>query len=131
MRFAAAELDRIETALGGGFVDQALDDVVRLGLAGAAVGVERGGVGEDAAHVHEDGGDDVAAAHGRGGGVGGAAGTAGGHVGAEAGDGANIQRQERSVGVQCETGVGHVVPPLGGGEKSSARSSTHLIGRPR
>ena len=100
-----------------GGVDQALDHVVHFGLAGAAIGVDRHGVGEGAAHVHEDRRDDVAAAHRVGRRVGGAAGAAGGEVGAKIGDGGDVQREEIALGIQRQARARDVVAALRGGDE--------------
>ncbi len=101
----------------GGLVHQALDQVVGLRLAGAAVGVERDGVGERAARDHGHGRDVVAAAHGVARRGGGRAGAAGGQAGAEVGDGVDQQRQEPAVAVQPQPGAGEVVAAVGGGDE--------------
>ena len=46
---ALADLDRTETGIAAALVDQALDEISRLGPPGAAIGVDRDGVGVDAA----------------------------------------------------------------------------------
>ena len=114
---AAAQFDRIEAALAGGVVDQALDQIVRFRLAGAAIGIDRHGVGERRAHIHEDRRDDVAAAHRRGRGVGGTARSAARHVGAEIGDGADVQREEVALGIQRQPGAADIVAALRGGDE--------------
>ena len=45
---APPQLDRIEPASTGGCIDQPLDHVVHFRLAGAAIRIDRHGVGEDA-----------------------------------------------------------------------------------
>jgi hypothetical protein len=55
----APQLRRIEAHLARRTVDQPLDEINRLGAAGAAVGHGRRGVGEDEAARHRDRGNIV------------------------------------------------------------------------
>ena len=59
----APQLQRIHAELGSRDVDAALDQIVRLGLAGAAIGVDRRGVGEHAFGLKCDQRNVVDAAH--------------------------------------------------------------------
>ncbi|HEX4617447.1 MAG TPA: hypothetical protein VH230_16220 [Stellaceae bacterium] len=77
----------------GGDVDQPLDQVIRLGLSGAAIGVDRHSVGEDAAHIHKDGRDRVDAAHRRRRRIGRTARSVRRQIGAEIGHGGHVERQ--------------------------------------
>ena len=114
---APAQLDRIEPAAPRGLVDQALDHVVHFRLAGAAIGVDRHGVGEHAVHVHEDRRNDVAAAHRVGRRVGGTARAAGRQIGTEIGHGGDVQREETAVRIQRQPRARHVVAALRGGDE--------------
>ena len=114
---APAQFDRIEPAAPRGLVDQALDHVVHFRLAGAAIGVDRHGVGEHAVHVHEDRRNDIAAAHRIRRRVGGAARPAGRQIGAEIGHRRDVQRQEASVRIQRQPRARDVVAALRGGDE--------------
>ena len=54
MKLRAADLRRVDLHLARRGLDQALDHVGRLGPAGAAVGVDRRGVGEHRRHFAVD-----------------------------------------------------------------------------
>jgi hypothetical protein len=54
---------RIKRKPARGKIDKALDQIIGFGLAGAAIGVDRHGVAEDAAHRHEHRRDVVDPAH--------------------------------------------------------------------
>ncbi len=60
----APQLQRIHPELGGSNIDAALNQIVRLGLAGAAIGIDRRRVGEHAAGLKGDQRDVIDAAHG-------------------------------------------------------------------
>ena len=60
---APAQAHRVGAEPQGRDVDQPLDHIIGLGLAGAAVGVDRHRVGKGAAHIHEDCRNGVDAAH--------------------------------------------------------------------
>src|SRR5438045_1269674 len=60
----APQLERIHPELAGRDVDAAFDQVVGLGLSGAAIGVDRRGVGEDAPGLERNQRNVVNAAHG-------------------------------------------------------------------
>ena len=75
-------------------LDGALDDVVGLGLARAAIGVDRHRVGEGAAHIHGDRGNVVDAALRRRGGDHRRTGPISRQVGAEIGDHCHVECQD-------------------------------------
>ncbi|MFZ3236335.1 MAG: hypothetical protein WA184_13320 [Stellaceae bacterium] len=60
---APSQLDRIETEAARGAVDKPLDQIIGLGLAVAAIGIDRHRISEDTADRHEDGRDRVDSAH--------------------------------------------------------------------
>ena len=106
---AGAGLDRIAGHFPRAVLDQALDDVGDLRIAGAAIGVDRRGVGVDAEHPAMQRGDRVLAGeHGdaeerR---------DAGGElalVGAEIGDDVGLDGGDAPVGVEGHARLGHVV----------------------
>ena len=106
---ARAGLDRIASQLPRAVLDQALDDVGDLGIAGAPIGVDWRGVGVDAENPAMQRGDRVLAReHGdteerR---------DAGGElalVGAEVGDDFGLDRGDAPVGVEGHACLGHVV----------------------
>ena len=113
-KIAAAEFDRIDRQLAGGAVHQPLDHIIHLRLPGAAIGVNRQGVGEDPVHIHEDGRNDITAAHGIGRGIGGTAWPARRQIGPQIGGGRDIQRQEVPLRIQRQPCLGDVVAALGG-----------------
>ena len=109
-----------------------LDDVVRLGLAGAAIGIDRHRVGEDAAHIHEDRGNVVnASLRGRGR-IGGRPRPGRRDIGAHIGEGRDIEREETPLGVERETRARDVVAPLRRGEEIlvAVRDPFHLAAKP-
>ena len=77
-------------------LDGALDDVVGLGLAGPAIGIDRRRVGERAAHVDRDRGNVVEAALRRRGRDHRRAGSVARQVGAEIGDHRDVERKDAS-----------------------------------
>ena len=96
----AAERCRIAVGRAGGGVDQALHDVVGLGPAGAAVGADRHGVGEDAGGADREHWraieagqvlEHVGRRHGR---------AEGGQIGAHLGDAVDPDRQEITLGIE-------------------------------
>ena len=106
-------------------VNQPLQQVVGLGLASAAVGVDRHGVGEGAARRHEHGGDGVPRAHRVAWRSGGTAGAAAGHAGTQIGYDLHVQGEEPARFVQPEAGMGDIVAAMGGGDEVLA-----VAGRP-
>ena len=98
-------------------LDGALGDVVGLGLAGAAIGVDRHGVGEDAAHIDGDRRDVVDAAMRRRGGDGRRTGTVAREIGAEVGDHRHVERQDAARRIEREPGRGRDVAALGAGDE--------------
>ena len=131
-QIAPAQLDRVDPDDRRSGVDQPLDQVVRLRLAGAAIGVDRHRVGEYAVHLHEHGRQIVAPAHGIAGRVGGAAGAAGGHRRAQIGDGGDVQGQKLSLAVQPQAGAGYVVAAMCRGDEILAMPGApfHRPGEP-
>ncbi len=111
---AAAELDPVLPQAEGGGIDQPLEQVVCLRLAGAPVGVGRHRVGVGAADMHVHGVDRVAAAHGvarrdrRG------AGPAARHRRAEIGDGVDAECQEAALCVERQRRGREVVAAMRG-----------------
>ncbi len=124
---AAAQLHPVHARDPRGFVDQPFQQVVRLGLAGAAIGVDRHRVGERAADRHADGRDVVAAAHRVARRVGGAAGAACGHAGPEIGDRLDVQRQEPARRIQPQSRMRDIVAAMRGGHEilTMARRPSH------
>ena len=116
-QIAPPQVDRIEAVAAGGGVDQPLDHVVHFGLAGAAIGIDRHGVGEHPLHVHEDRRNRIAAAHGVGRRIGGTTWTARRKIRAEIGNCGNVQCQEATLVVQREAGAGNIVAALRGGDE--------------
>ncbi len=113
----AAQREGVAVQRARGGLDQALGEVVGFGLAGAAVGVDRHGVGQHAAHVHAHGGNVVRAAHRGGRRVGGGAGTEAGDIGAEIGGGGDIEGEEPALGIERQAGAGDVVASLRRGDE--------------
>ena len=114
---APAQVDGIDAHHRRRGVDQPFDQVVRLRLAGATIGVDRHGVGKDAMHVHEHGGNVVATAHCIAGCVGGTARSARGHRRAQVGEGCHIEREKLPVIVQRQPRAGKIVAPMRGGDE--------------
>ncbi len=115
---AAAELDAVDAHLGGGGLDQALHVVVALRPAGAAVGADGSGVGEDAAgaDLNQLGGVD---ADGVLGGVDGGRDRGGvAEVGAEVSIDLKAYGEELAVLVEGELGVGFVIAAVAVGEEA-------------
>ena len=116
-QIAPPQLDRVDAEPARRQLDQPLGQVVGLGFAGAAIGVDRHGVGEDAAHAHEHRRDGIDAAHRGRRRVGRAARAVGRHVSAEIGHRLDIERKEPAVGVERQPPLGPVVAALRRGEK--------------
>jgi hypothetical protein len=113
----APQLGGIETELARRRFDTALGDVVGLGLAGAAVGVDRHCIGEGAEHVDGDRRDIVdAAMRGRSGDRRGARPVTR-EIGAEIGHHLDVERQEAAVLVEPEPGLRRDVAALGAGHE--------------
>ncbi len=124
-----AQIDRIETAASRGFVDQTLHHIVYFRLAGAAIGIDRHGVGEHALHVHEDRGNNIAAAHRVGRRIGGTAWAARRQIRAKIGNRGNIQCQKASFRIQCQPRARDIVAALCGGDEIF-RPFAHPFDRP-
>ena len=97
-----ANLHRTEAGGLAGEVHQPLDDEGRLGASGAAVGVDRRGVGENAGHVAVDCRDVVLPGHQRAVEVGRHGGGEGREIGAHRGRGVDAQAGDPPVGVERE-----------------------------
>ncbi len=111
------ELGGITAELARRRFDRALDDVVGLGLAGAAIGIDRHGVGESATHIDGDRRDVVdAALRGRGGDNRGA-GAVAREIRPEVGDHRHVECQEAAPGVERELGRGEDIAALGAGDE--------------
>ena len=102
--------------LAGREIDQAFDDVSRLRPSGAAIGIDRNGIGIDAAHAHVAGGNVIDAGR-----------QAGAEVGnircelreirAHVGDEIDIEREEAMPLVERQARRGDVVAALGVAEE--------------
>ena len=112
----AAQFHGVKTQLVGGHVDDALDDVSRLGAPVAAIGAHPVRVGEGGGHVHMNGGRGVDAsqraqiAHRP-------AVRARLHIGAKVRHRLDAQRQELAVLVERQFSIRHVVATGGVGQK--------------
>ena len=126
MKLLPPDLGRVHLHLARRLLDDALDDVGRLGPAGAAVGVDRRGVGEHRLHLAVDRRRRVLAGeqrrvedrrHAR---------REGRQVGAHVGGRLHAQREELAVLVQRQLGVRDVVAAVRVGEERlrCARPST-------
>lgn len=111
-RISAGEVQRI-----GGEVGQPFHQIGRLGPAGAAIGVDRGGVGEQALHPDMDDGRRVDAGQHAGARQGRDERREVGQVGAEIGPRLHLQPEEAALGVEGEVGAGDVVATLGVGQE--------------
>gem|GEM_PF-4051133 len=120
-----AQLDRIAPGLPRSGVDQALNQVVRLDPADAAIGRQRRGAGEHAADREIATGHPVGAAQGRRQVGGDDPGAAPRQVGAVAPVDGSTQAEEASVGVQCQLAAHDMVARLGVAEEGLA-----AFGRP-
>ena len=109
---APAQAHRITADPARGDIDQPLDQVIGLGLAGAAIGVDRHRVGEGAAHLHEDGRDRVDAAHRRRRRIGRAARSVRRQIGAEIGHRGHLEREKPTALVERQAGPRVIVPAL-------------------
>ena len=121
----------------GGDVDETLQKEQRLGLSGAADGIDRHGVAEDAVEVHADrgnpveAGDDLGEPRGRDG--------RGEHrdIGAVVGLGLHAQADETATGVEREIRRGDEVAGLAVGQREfgalagPAQAAAELARRPR
>ena len=119
------ELGRIAAERARRGLDAALDDVVGLGLAGAAIGVDRHGVGEGAAHVDRDRRDVVDAAMRRRGGDRRGARAVGRQIGAEVGDHRDVERQEAAVASRPSLALAAMSRPC-----APATNSSVAVGQP-
>ncbi len=109
---AAAQLDGIDSGSDRCQVHKALDQVIRFGLAGAAIGVDRRRVGEGAAHLDENAGNIIDAAHRTSGGIGGTDRTQGREIGAHIGDGPHFQAEKPALLVERESRAGKEIAAL-------------------
>ena len=116
-QIAAADLDRVHAELSRRGVEQALDQIDRLGTAGAAIGGGRGGVGQhrvelqvDRPDVVDAGGDPGADQH-----LNDDAGRSG--VGAHVGERAHAIGEHLAVRVEREFGAALDIAALGRGEE--------------
>ena len=98
-------------------LDQALDHEGRLGPAGAAIGIDRRGVGVDAVDLAVDGGDVVLARQQRRVEIGRHRGGEGREIAAEVGLGLGPQRQDLAVGVEGQLGRRRVIAAVRVGEE--------------
>ncbi len=106
--------------MASGVVDQTLDDVIGLGPPGAAIGVDRYGVGINALDAHDGGWRAVAARQHRGAGHGRNEGAEIREIGAEIGGGFDLEREEVEIAVEREARAGDVVAAMRVGEKGFA-----------
>ena len=113
----APQLQRIDAELARSEIDAALDQVIRLGLAGAAIGVDRRRVGEHAAGLEGDQRNVVDAAHR-------ARHRHGRHdrrhrrdIGAEIGENFGLERQEAAIAVERQAGADQAVAAMDGSGK--------------
>ena len=134
---AAAELGGPEARLARRDVDDALDQIARLRAAGAAIGVDRRGVGEHALDPHinrRDGVDAGQHGHAR---RGRDEGREERQIGAEIGDGLDPERQDAAVGVERQLGMADMVAALDVGEEALGALGgpfdrpAQLLGEPR
>ena len=114
---AAAELGGVDAELARRLVDDALELVAALGAAGAAVGVDGHGVGEDRLDVHVGERGPVGAAGGWAVQVGGRHRGEEAEVGAEVGVGLGAEGEEHAVLVEGELDLRRVVAALGVGDE--------------
>ncbi len=115
---APADLRRVDLHLARRRLDEALDHVGRLRPAGAAIGVDRHGVGEDRRHLAVDRRRRVRAGEQRRVEVCRDRRREGREVGAHIGDGLHPQRQELAVLVDRQLGMGHVVAAVRVGDEA-------------
>ena len=114
---AAAQFDTVDAQFARSGVDQAFDEVVGFRPAGAAIGIDRDGVGEHAEHVGVDGFEPVDAGEHPGAGHGGDIGREVRQIGAHAGEGAGAQGEELAVFIHRDFAGGDVVAALAVGEE--------------
>ncbi len=110
-----ADLDRVHLERGRRRVHHALEQVAGLGAPRPAVGVHRGGVGEDPGDLRVDRGPLVHPVEQGGVEIGRHRRREGGEVGAQVRGGLHPQPQELAVLRDRDLGVGHVIPPVGVG----------------
>ena len=111
-----ANFDRPQTSRVAGEVHQPLDDEGRLRPSGAAVGVDRRGMGEDAGDMAVDRRDVVLAGQQSAVEIGRHGGREGREVGAHGGLGVDPQADDAAVAVERHCAVGRVVAAVGVGE---------------
>ena len=121
------DLHLVDPHLARRLVDHPLQLEGPLGAPGAAIGVDRHGVGEHPLHVHIGERRPVRPARGRPVQVGGRHRREEPQVGAEVGMGLGAERQEHAVRVQRQLDPGHMVPPLRVGDEGlgAARRPLH------
>ena len=112
------DLARREAGDAPGLLYQTLQQIGRFRPSGAAVGIDRDGVGEDALHVGEDGRDPVERRQHRRGGPGRDQRGEIGKIGPHVGPGLDPQTQETAAAVHRHCGLGHMVAALRIGEEA-------------
>ena len=131
MKLRPAQLGRIDLQLARRLARRCARHVGRLGPAGAAIGVDRRGVGEHRLHLGVDRRRRVLAGQQRRVEDGRHRRREGRQVGAHVGDRLDLQRQELAVLVERQLGMGDVVAAVRSRSgTTSLRSAVHLIGRP-
>ncbi len=126
---AAAQLGAVDAGDARGLVHRALEHVVRLRPAGAAIGPGRHRIGEDAPRLHGDTRDVVHRREAAREIVGLDMRAVGGEIGAHAGEVADAQRQEKALVVERKLGLGDGVARLIVGQEGF-RPRRHPVHRP-
>ncbi len=117
---AAADLGLVDAEIARGDVDQPLQHEGRLRPPGAAIGIDRHGVGEDHLHFAIDRGRQINAGEQRSVEIGRDVGTEGRNVAADIGERVDPQPEELAVLVERKLGFSHVVAALRVGDKAFA-----------
>ncbi len=115
---APAQFDAVDAHLGRGDVDDAFDHEGRFRPPGAAIGIDRDGVGEDHLDVAVDRRRGVDAPEQRGIEIGRDIGPECREVGAHIGQCGDLQSEEFSVLVERQFGFGQVIPAMAIGHKA-------------
>ena len=113
---AAADLDAVDAHLAGRDIDDALDHEGRFGPAGAAIGIDRHGVGEHHLDVAVDRGRGVDAAEQRPIEIGRDVRPEGREIAAHIGERLDAERQELAVFVERQLGLGDVIAAVAIGD---------------